>query len=199
MHLKSLVILGFTASALAAPLEATSQDLPAIQSVFNSIKTQIEKMVTNVNAFDGSAAKISSIAGDSKVIEDIISKGAAKIGKSKAMGLMDAVTLLGDVGGMAASVETITGALSAKRPDIDKAKGGATVLGNLKSQRAAAKKLTDAIKKNLPMASLLGGIADPIAKQVTDVLDKAITEWSGPAGAASAAPAEADRIIMASI
>jgi hypothetical protein len=89
---------------------------------------------------------------------------------------------------MASSVETITGALTAKRADIDKANGGSTVLNNLKSQRAAAKKLTDAIKKNLPMAGLLGAFADPIAKQVTDVLDKAITEWSGPAQAASAAP-----------
>jgi len=185
MHLKSLILLGYAASALAAPLEATTQDLPTIQGVFTSIKAQIEKMVTNVNAFDGSAAKVTSIADDSKVIEDIISKGAAKIGKSKAMGLMDAITLLGDVGGMAASVETITSALSAKRKDIDKASGGATVLGNLKSQRTAAKKLTEAIKKNLPMSGLLGGFADPIAKQVTDVLDKAITEWSAPAAPAA--------------
>jgi hypothetical protein len=185
MHLKTLALLGFAASALAAPLEATAQDLPTIQSVFGSIKEQIEKMVTNVNAFDGTGAKVSSIADDSKVIEGIIAQGAAKISKSKAMGLMDTISLLGDVGSMASSVESITGALSAKRADIDKASGGATVLNNLKSQRAAAKQLTDAIKKNLPMASLLGAFADPIAKQVTDVLDKAITEWSGPAGKAA--------------
>src|ERR1700744_3003169 len=152
MHLKTLALLGFAASALAAPLEATSQDLPTIQGVFGSIKEQIEKMVANVNAFDGTAAKISSIADDSKVIEDIIATGAAKIGKSKAMALMDTISLLGDVGGMASSVETITSALSAKRPDIDKASGGSTVLNNLKSQRAAAKQLTEAIKKKLTMA-----------------------------------------------
>jgi Hydrophobic surface binding protein A len=189
MHLKSLILVGFAASALAAPLESTTQDLPTIQSVFGSIKDQIEKMVTNVNGFDGSSAKVTAIADDSKIIEDIIATGAAKISKSKAMGLMDVISLLGDVGGMASSVETITSALTGKRADIDKASGGATVLNNLKSQRAAAKKLTDAIKKNLPMASLLGGFAEPIAKQVTDVLDKAITEWGAPAGAASAAPA----------
>jgi hypothetical protein len=188
MHLKSLLLLGLASSALTAPLESTAADLPTIQGVFTGIKDQIEKMVSNVNTFDGSAAKVSSIAADSKVIEDIIAKGATRIGKSKAMGLMDAVSLLGDVGGMASSVETITGALSAKRADIDKASGGGTVLSNLKSQRAAAKQLTDAIKKNLPMAGLLGAFADPIAKQVTDVLDKAVSEWSSPA--AAAAPAE---------
>jgi len=185
MHLKSLVLLGFAAAALAAPLEASTQDLPTVQEVFGSIKGEIEKMVASVNAFDGSAAKISSITKDSKSIEDIINKGAAKIGKSKAMALMDAVGLLGDVGGMASSVGSVTSALSAKRPDIEKAKAGATVISNLKAQRAAAKKLVDAIKKNLP--SLVSGFADPVAKQVTDVLDKAITEWSGPAGAAPAA------------
>jgi hypothetical protein len=185
MHFKALVLLGFAASTFAAPLEAASQDLPTIQAVFGQVKEQIAKMVTNVNAFDGTGAKVTAFASDSKVIEDIIAEGEQRIAKSKAMGLMDAVSLLGDVGGMASSVETITAALSTKRPDIDKASGGSTVLNNLKSQRDAAKKLTEAIKKNLPMASLLGALADPIAKQVTDVLDKAITEWSSPAAPAA--------------
>jgi hypothetical protein len=191
MHLKALVILSVTASTLAFPYEAARNDLPTIQSVFGQITKQVEKMIANVNAFDGTSAKVKSIAADSKNIENIISKGANAIAKSKAMGLMDTISLLGDVGTMATTVSGITNALSAKRADIEKAGGTSTVLSNLKNQRTAAKQLTDAIKKNLPMSSLLGGFAEPVAKQVTDVLDKAITDWSAPSKAAAPASASA--------
>jgi hypothetical protein len=181
MRFQSVVALGLFSSVMATPIpaEQTKFDLPTVQSTFNDIQAGIDKMVAGTKAFDGSNKEaIAGLLADSGVVLAAISSGADKVKASPAMTITDAVSILGPVSTLSSKVDEIVQALAAQKDKFVSLSINGVVLDELKKQRAAAEILVKNILANLPLPSLLGIVAGPIAKQVTDKLDAGIKNFS---------------------
>ena len=181
MQLKTLFSLGFASMAVAAPIVEGSMnkfDLPAVTDTFNAIQSGIDKMVVDVKAFNGDPQQLVAIQTDSDAILKTIADGTDKVAKSAAMGIMDAIGVLGPVGTLSSKVDEIINALAEKKELLTKNNLQSMVVKDLNDQKTAADALVKAILANLPLPSLLGGIAGPIAKQITDKLDAGVKTWS---------------------
>jgi Hydrophobic surface binding protein A len=203
MYFKIVSTIALVASvAVASPIEVTvldsltTFDLPAVQAVFNSVSASIDKMISQVKEFDGDTAKMEPILAASTEIMNGLKEGTQKIASSPAMGIADALGILTPVGAMASKVDEIVTALSAKKDVFEKANIVSVVVQQLQDQRQAADKLAKAITNNLPLPTIIGPLAAPIAKQFTDKLESGIkafgaepTELTGsPPAQAAAAP-----------
>ena len=193
MLLHSFLAIGLAAArATALPVEADSSspltpfDLPTVTGTFDKIQSSIDKMVSDINAFTGDKASMTGIVADSADIQKVIEEGVTKIKASPAMGLMDAIGILAPVTTLGNKVDEIVNALASKKTDLEKINATPAVLSELRKQRLVADKLSAAILANLPMPALLGSIAKPIAKQITDKLDAGIKQWGGEPPAAAA-------------
>jgi len=168
--------------AVAAPTVAGTMaplDLVSVTDTFNAIQAGIDKMVANVKAYTGgSAAQVAAIQSDSDNVLKIIRDGTDKVAKSPAMGIADAIGILGPVGTLSSKVDEIINALASKKEVLTKNNLASVVLKDLQDQKNAAEKLVTAILNNLPLPSLLGAIAAPIAKQITDKLDAGAKSWA---------------------
>ena len=185
MQLKRIFLLASIAtSAIAAPIQEETnnalvqRDLATVQQVFNSIMATIDKMVGVVEKFDGSPDQLVAVQTASEEILKIMDEGTQKIKSSPTMGLMDAINIITPTGTLGGKVDGVIQALGSKKAEFDKLNVSAVVLEQLKAQRASAENLSAAILANLPMPSLLGAIAGPIAKQITNKLDDGIKQWT---------------------
>jgi hypothetical protein len=180
MQLKTLLTLGFASMTVAAPIVAgtlNTFDLPAITDTFNAIQGGIDKMVTDVKAFTGDPQQLVAIQEDNDAILKIINDGTDKVSKSTAMGIMDALGILGPTGTLASKVDEVIAALADKKKLLSDLNLQSIVVKDLTDQRSASDNLIKAIVANLPMPSVLGMIANPIAKQITDKLDAGVKTW----------------------
>jgi len=178
MQFKNILVLASLGSFVAAaPLQVVQRDLPTVQKVFDNIGAQIDKMAAIVNDFKGEPDQLVAVQGASEEILKIMDEGTKEITGSATMGLMDAINVIGPTGVLGAKVDGVITALGGKKAEFDKLNVASVVLDQLKAQRASAELLSTAILANLPMPSVLGVIAGPIAKQITDKLDGGIKQW----------------------
>jgi len=185
MQFKRLFLLASVGTfALAAPVQEKPEialarrDLPTIQKVFDGISNTIDKMVAVVEKFDGAPDQIVAVQTASDEILKIMAEGTAQISASPAMGIMDAISILGPTSSLSVKVESVVQALANKKAVFDKLSISSVVLDQLKAQRVSAEALSKVIIANLPMPSILGLIGGPVAKQITDKLDLGIKQWS---------------------
>jgi hypothetical protein len=167
-------------------------DLPTIQGVFEKIQAGIDNLVKVVNAFtETDIAASVPILDASKALLVTIADGGPAISKSPALGLLDAISVLGPVSTLSNKVDEIITALDTKKAAFEKAGLKVVVADELTKYRLAADVLVKAIIAGLPLPSLTGLIANPIAAQITDKLNKGITDFGGtvPPTASGAAPA----------
>jgi hypothetical protein len=188
MQFKNILLtLSVVTAAIAAPAFNTVnvplrtysvQDLQSVTDTFTAIQGAIDKMVEAVKGYNGDPAALAAIQTGSDDIKKIMDEGAVKIAASPAMGLMDAINILGPTGTLSSKVDDIVIALASKKEDFIKANLGDIVINDLKGQKDSSDQLVKAILANLPMPGLLGVIAGPIAGQITTKLDNAIKAWS---------------------
>jgi hypothetical protein len=181
MQIKTILSLTFASMAVAAPTVTGTMaplDLVSVTDTFNAIQAGIDKMVANVKAYTGGSAQVAAIQSDSDNVLKIIRDGTDKVAKSPAMGIADAIGILGPVGTLSSKVDEIINALASKKEVLTKNNLASVVLKDLQDQKNAAEKLVTAILNNLPLPSLLGAIAAPIAKQITDKLDAGAKSWA---------------------
>lgn len=185
MQFKSLFTLGLASVAVAAPAMTaaqkaqSAQDLATVQAVFNDVQAGIDVMVQAVKTYTGEPAALASIQSGSDNLMKIINDGAKKVAASTAMGLADAIGVLGPVSTLGSKVDEIVLALAEKKETFTKLSLQQVVIDDLKAQKGAADELVKAILANLPMPGLLGIIAGPIAKGITDKIDNGIKQWGG--------------------
>jgi Hydrophobic surface binding protein A len=177
MRFQAAVALGLFTAAFAAPIENTKFDLPAITSTFNNIQGGIDKMVGDVKNYKGTESMPAMLASSQGIL-DALKEGTAAIAKSPALGLMDAIGILGPVGTLSSKVDEIILALAEKKEILKGLGVSSVVKDELVKQKAGADDLVKAITNNLPMPALLGIVAGPIAKQITDKLEGGIKQWS---------------------
>jgi hypothetical protein len=182
---------GIAASfALVLPLQAAvvapraPNDMIAMQQIFDKIFTAVEKTTEHVRAFTGEPAQLQTFVADSAAIQAILNEGTARMKKSVGMGIPDILTILGPVGVMESEVAEVVDALKRKKAEIEKISASKTVIEELTKLRVAADNLISAIIGNLPLSSVVGIVAGPIAKQITNRLDGGIKAFGGeiPAG-----------------
>jgi len=141
MQLKTFIVIGLASLATAAPAvnaPARTFDLLAVTDTFGLIQTQIDKMVNDVKAYTGDPSGLAAIQEDSDTLAKIIGEGTAKVKASPAMGLMDAINVLGPVGVLSSKVDEIIFALAFKRTEFEKMNLNSVVLGDLQQQKTAA-------------------------------------------------------------
>jgi Hydrophobic surface binding protein A len=177
MRFQSVVALGFFSSALAAPLQAATLDLPTITQTFQDIQTGIDKLIADVKGFAGPASA-GVIAADSAAIQGVVVDGTSKVQKSPALGLMDAISVLGPVSTLSSKVDEVIIALAEKKDAMRAAGTGPLVRDELTKLKAKADDLVKVILASLPIPALLGIVAGPIAKQITDKLEAGVKQWS---------------------
>jgi len=69
--------------------------------------------------------------------------------------------------------------LKSKKPELEKAGAAPKILEELTKDKTAVDALVIVINQNLPLPQLLGIIATPIGKLVTQKLTDGIKEWGG--------------------
>jgi len=190
--MRLLASFAAVAAALASAEILAPADITTMQETFDHIFTGIDNMVVNINKFKAEdAAGVQAIIGDSNIITKAINDGTAKIKKSQAMALPDLLAILGPVMVMENKVGEVVDALSARKADLEKVGASKAVLQELVAEKAAADGLVAAILANLPMSSVVGVVAKPIAAMITNRLDKGVKEWGGTSAPAAAAPPRA--------
>jgi hypothetical protein len=189
MLLRTIFTIGIAAGVtVAAPREGeslVSQDMTTMQETFDRIFTGIDNMLVDVNGFKGDEAGIATIIADSNVIEKFITEGTQKVKKSPSMTIPDILTILGPVMVMQDKVGEIVTTLSKKKVELEKAGAAPKILDALRREKAAADGLVSVIISSLPMSSVVGIVANPIAKTITDRLEAGIKEWGGSSSTAS--------------
>jgi len=188
--------LSFAVAAFAATLATAdvlvAADLTTMQETFDHLFTGMDFLVAKVVNFNpDDKAAIEGIVSDANMIERAILDGTAKMKKSQTMTLPDLLNILGPVMVMENKVGEIVDTLSTRKADLKKAGAEKQVLDALVKEKIAADGLVTAILANLPMASVVGTVARPIAAMITDRLDKGIIEWGGTPGQKSADAAAA--------
>jgi len=178
MRLHSALAFGLFSSALATPINSAKMDLPSVQATFDNIQQGIDKMISHVKIFKGEKDVLDAIIADSNGILAAIAEGTEKVAKSPAMGITDALNILAPVQILASKVEEVVLVLASKKETIGKAQADAAILGELQKQKTGADGLVKVILANLPMPGLIGPIAGPIAKSITDKLENGIRLWS---------------------
>jgi hypothetical protein len=183
-------IIGLAASvAFASPSEAGTLgtfDMQSMQAIFDQIFTGIDKTVLDIKAYNGDAAGLAAIVTDTNGIQASLNAGAATMKKSAAMSLPDILNILGPVSVMENKVGEVVDTLSKRKADFEKAGASATILEQLTKLKIAADVLVPSITGNLPMQAIVGPFAGPIAKTITDRLNKGYVEWGGQPIAAAA-------------
>jgi hypothetical protein len=184
MLLKSTLIAGFAAIALAAPAQQmTSEYLGHLAMIdmtetFDHIFTALDGMVADINAFKGDMAGVDLIVADAAIVQKAITKGAAQIKASPAMTIPDIVNILGPVTVMQSRVGEIVDTLSKQKVSITKAGGKNKIKAALQGEKDAADGLVNSIKANLPLPAITGPVAGPIAATITNELVRGLKEWA---------------------
>jgi len=186
MFLKSALIAFCLAAsaAIASPIQDATyefqahQDMISMMETFDHVFTGIDTLVVDTNAFAGDKAGVDKIMVDANVVQKAIQAGTAKIKASKAMSIADLINILGPVTVMENKVGEIVDTLAKKKPELEKAGASAQILDALQREKVAADDLVKAITANLPMPSLTGTVAGPIAATITNQLIRGIKQWS---------------------
>lgn len=171
MFTKTLItgLLATTAFAKVAVLKD-------ITDAMQEIGLAVDKMTNSINQWNGDAASAVAILDNSKAVMSLLKTDTQKISASDAIGLFDAIAILGPTNTLTAKVDDVVNALSAKKTQIQAASLGPVVLQELKDQKFAANDLATAIVGKLP--SLAQAIGGPMAQQIVTKLDKAVNIFS---------------------
>jgi hydrophobic surface binding protein A len=171
------------APAFTSPVETAArgiyatQDFPTLTKAFDAIIGKIDTMKGLVDAFDGDEKKMAPMVEAADSLSKELQAQTQNLKKSPAMGIADVLTILDPVGKMQGKVEEIVSALTSKKEVFDKSNTTPVVVQQLQQQRQDANALAKAITGNLPLASIIGPIAAPIAKQFTDRLEAGIKSF----------------------
>jgi hypothetical protein len=176
MRFQSVLALGLFSSVMAVPIDNAKMDLPSVQATFEAIQNGIDKLITDVRAYTGGPH--TAFVADADAILSAIKAGTEKVAKSPAMGITDAIAILAPVGVLSSKIEEVVGVLATQKEVLNKGGAGPLILDSLKKQKSSADGLVAAILNNLPLPQVLGIIAGPIAKTVTDKLEVGIKQWS---------------------
>lgn len=148
MHFTTLFSIGLLAtSAAAAP---TRRSLADVQAAFDKIQANIATMVAKINAWDGQPGSVTPVMDESKALLATIKSSATAVQGSSAIGLMDAVGILGPVNVLSSKVDDVVTALLTKKGQFDTAKMSGQVGEQLLADQAATKDLIKAILGKLP-------------------------------------------------
>jgi hypothetical protein len=192
MLFKFSLIASLVSVAFAAEAETMrAADLQSMAASFDHIFTGIDTILGNVQKFTAPSG-LPDIVTNFAAIDKAITEGAALIKKSKGMSIPDLLNILGPVFVMQDKVAEVVQTLSSKKAVFEGAGAKDTIVSELIKTKAAADGLVSAITGNLPLPSITGLVAGPIAATITDVLAKGIKEWGGEVpGKAAAAPKSA--------
>jgi hypothetical protein len=179
MLFKFSLLAGLASVAFAAQAETQAAlDLQAMAASFDKIFAGIDSIVVKVTDFKDASA-MSGIVSDFALIDSALTDGAAGIKKSKSMAIPELLNIFGPVFVMQSKVTEVISVLSSRKAMLEGAGAKETILSELQKTKQAADGLVDAIKANLPLPSITGIVAGPIAATITDVLTKGIKEWGG--------------------
>lgn len=184
MLLKSTLMAGFAALALAAPAQQmTSEYLGHLAMIdltetFDHIFTALDAMTVHVTKFTGDMAGVDLIVADAGNVQKAISKGAVQIKASPAISIPDIINILGPVTVMQSQVGGIVDELSKQKVAITTAGGKDKIKAALQGDKDAADGLVTSIKANLPLPALTGQVAGPIAATITNELVRGVKEWT---------------------
>ncbi|TID20327.1 putative cell wall protein [Venturia nashicola] len=186
MHFTKIFSIGLLATSATAAPTASRRSLADVQAAFDKIQASIATMVTKINAWDGQAASVTGVMEESGKLLATIKSSTTAIQGSSAIGIVDAVGVLGPVNVLSAKVDDVVTALLTKKGQFDGAKVTGQVSEQLVQDQTATRELIKAILGKLP--SMTVPIAQPIADGVSTKLDKAVTAFGPAGGAAPAAP-----------
>jgi hypothetical protein len=190
MLFKSYLLNVAAFAAVTVPVTAdvlSKQDMTAMAAAFDKIFTGIDATMIKVNGFTGDAAGVDAIIKEGDMIVESIISSTAAVKKSVGMGIADLLNIFGPVFVMESKVGELVDGLKVKKADIEKAGGAPKILSLLQREKQAADGLVTVIIANLPIPSLVGIVANPIAKIITDRIGGGIKDWGGaplPAGTA---------------
>jgi hypothetical protein len=180
MQLRYIFCLSFASTAIAAPVftaDGISLDLQTVTDALTAIQTGLVKTLQTVKDCHGDSTMF-SIQASSDELKKLTDENALKIAASPAMGLMDAINILGPIKSFNDKVDELVAALASKKDEFIKTNQKEAVVNYLKSQRDASDEVRKAIIGNLPMPGSLGGGPHPLLEEMTTKLNDAIKAWS---------------------
>ena len=172
----SLLTLAFSANVLATPtVEARNptrveRDLASVTGVLSGISDKVGALHTSIMNYNGGNTQ--SVESASDTLVDSINSGTTKVKGTDTLNSMDALGLQEPVSNLKDKIQsTITDLKGKKQKLVAAGKGGVT-LDDLKKQKSAALKLSDAIVSKVP--DNLQDIAHDLSSGISDAIQKGI-------------------------
>ncbi|KAF2664917.1 hypothetical protein BT63DRAFT_79601 [Microthyrium microscopicum] len=187
--MKFSVIIGLLGSvALTNAAALAPMDMTTMQVVFDHIFTGLDKLTEDTRSYTGGADGVKKIVSDANAVQATVMDGINKVKASKGMYIVDIATILGPVGVMESQVHEAVDIIKSKKKELQAANADKDILGLLTQLRSSAGGLVDVILAGLPLSSIVGLVARPIANTILTRIDEGIKEWGGTPGAAANPP-----------
>ena len=174
----SFMTMALSASVLATPSGIAERDLQSIKGVLGGISGKVSTLHTAIKGFEGGNTKPVESASDTLV--EAINSGAAKVKSSEELNSMDALGLEKPVSDLKDDIKSTITDLNRKKQQIVAAGKGSLTLSDLKQQKTAALKLSDAIVGKVP--ANLQDIAHNLASGISDAIQKGIDNFKDVGG-----------------
>ena len=171
MRLLALTVLGFAASAIAAPATDAASGAPDITAALTSVKAGVDNIkgaVSAVKSADDKAA-IEAVGKKTDELNSVIAAAKTKVEHASPAGIVDALSIAGPASDLANSVGALSTNLASKKAILEKAGEAKNVASALEKQKAGSKGLSDAVLAKLP------GLAQPTAKKSAEQIDSSLS------------------------
>ncbi|KAI9692119.1 MAG: hypothetical protein M1822_006349 [Bathelium mastoideum] len=134
----SLFLFSLVGTVLAGRSTQKKRDVTTIENALNAINTAAGTLDTDVKAFDGSSAAVTTLESDSAAVLNAINTGNSQIAPTAAISDTDALTVAGTTQTLITTLNQTISDLIAQKPAFDSAGVSSTVLSQLQQQNSAA-------------------------------------------------------------
>ncbi|KAL9624579.1 MAG: hypothetical protein Q9160_001243 [Pyrenula sp. 1 TL-2023] len=162
---------------LATPISLVSADGASIGAAINQISEATTDLQTTVANFNGNPLVIPKILLQSSILLADINKATAVAQSSANLTDVEALTLAAQVQALATTVTSTLDTIVAKKPVFARELLAPGILLNLKLEKAATDRFSQATVSKVPVA--LQPIAASLIAPIDTAFDNAINEYTG--------------------
>lgn len=178
MYFSKLVT--FSLAAITVTARVVKRDLAIFQTAFANVDAALTDFQVAINALqatDDVAASVAALSVRAQAFDNALLTGSAAINASSTLNVLEALGLVSLVNDLVDHADETIDDLIAKEPIIDGAGQNPRVVAELNLSKQATYSFIGAAVTHVPSAT--AGIANDLALQVVEVIDRGIVAYGG--------------------